>query len=228
MALSLFPQASRALSPSSTQSYQRFSVAQESQIGLGDFDDNVLGFIDAIQTTQTTAEYYAYHQGYVASFNGGFDLFPDTSHLFLVDAADGLSLFTVHDSPEDGSGGKTLMRVHILGDDADILVLDDPPEKDLAAPDNNFLIQHFWAGCCTDGFAVGSLDNDWQAFLKFAQKPTGISNWQAFSGSDDEPIDLDLVPHRWVRLEQVPEPSVILGLLTLGATGALIKRRATS
>lgn len=206
---------------------KRIRISQESQPHLGDFDANVLGFIDAIQTDQTAAGYYGYNQRRDASFSGGLNLISNTSHLFLVDATDGLSLFVVHDRPQDSGWGRASMQVDLLGDDADLLVMDDAPQYDrYIGQDSSFLLQHGWGTCCTDGFALGTLENDWQAFLQFTQTPTGLNNWQAFSGSDETPVDLELAVSQRVRLDvvDVPEPSTLIGLITLGTVGLLTRK----
>ncbi|NEO83320.1 MAG: PEP-CTERM sorting domain-containing protein [Spirulina sp. SIO3F2] len=210
---------------------KRIRISQESQPHLGDFDANVLGFIDAIQTKQTAAEYYGYNQQNDASFSGAFNLLSNTSHLFLVDAADGLSLFVVHDRPQDSGWGRASMQVDLLGDDADLLVMDDSPQYDrYIAQDSTFLIQHGWGTCCTDGFALGALENDWQTLLQFTQAPIGLQSWQAFADSNTTPIDLELAVHQRVRLdwvedaETIPEPSTLIGLMVLGIVGLLTRK----
>ena len=81
---------------------QTIRVSQESAPGLADFDANVLGTIQPFTTTGTAADFYDYGgvSGNADSYgnaNGASILSVDTSHLFLVSASDGLSLFIVHD-----------------------------------------------------------------------------------------------------------------------------------
>ena len=76
-----------------------------------------------------------------------------------------------------------------------------------------------WIGCCTDGYAIGSLDGDWALFGQFLATPTGISNWAAVS-SDFSMINLTLDPGRRVRLDlvSIPKPGTLL-LMAIGIVG---------
>jgi len=196
-------------------------VSQESAPGLGDFDDHVLGSIEAFSSSNTINETYNYRN---ASFNGPLDLTSNVSHLFLVEATDGLGLFSVHDRPRDGSGGNAQMQFDLQGDIASIISFDDPGEL-YTSDDTRFTAQNRWIPCCTDGFAIGTLESDWTMFAQFTSLPIGLSSWQAFSASDTESIGLVIDPGRRVRLDRfpevvdVPEPSAAIGLIALGLLG---------
>ena len=75
-------------------------VFQESTPGAGDFSANPLGTIQSFSTTGTLAAFYAYASEQFTN-TSSVTLTEDQSHLFLVDASDGLGLFVVHD---DGIG----------------------------------------------------------------------------------------------------------------------------
>jgi len=79
-----------AVSPAQAVIYR---VSQESSAGAGDFDANILGTINAYNTAGTIAQFYKYSIGFAASFNGSVGLTPNKSHLFLVNASDGLNLW---------------------------------------------------------------------------------------------------------------------------------------
>lgn len=108
----------------------RIRVSQESRPGAGDFDENVLGTIESADTGGVSAaEFYSYSEEYYYSFGGnGPRLRADTSQIFVVSAKEGLTLFIVHDSPDDEDGGIAVLRLKVEGDPdgADILVFDDP------------------------------------------------------------------------------------------------------
>ena len=95
-------------------------VAQESAAGAGDFDANVLGFVNPFNTPLTHAGFYQYNVPNGASYNGELNggPFPVSSltQVFLVNASDGLGLYVVHDNPNDGSGGSTQTRWNLTGD----------------------------------------------------------------------------------------------------------------
>lgn len=212
-------------------------VSQESSIGAGDFDNNILGFIDPFNTTKTAKNYYKYED---ASFNGPAPtLVKDQSHLFLVDAADGLSLFVVHNKPHPGFSneehGSANMRFDLSGDTADLKLVDDDISDKAERSDGGttFTSKHNWNRFRTDGLVIGSLDNDWEMLVQFTAASTGLTSWLADSSSGAS-VPLEIETGRRVRLDfapsppiSVPEPSSILGLLAFGTFGvsSLLKHK---
>lgn len=194
----------------------RIRVAQESAPGRGDFDKNILGYIDPYQEKEkAAADFYSYEALAQYSFNGPHPrLRDDTSHLFLVDTREGLSLFIVHDKPNDPDGGGAAMRLRVKGDPggARILIFDDPySEWDsyTAKPGGEeFRTWHRWFPCCTDGLVLGTLEGRWRVFLEFPPAEVhgggvtfhGLRRWRAFSASG-KIIDLRLEKGRRVRLD---------------------------
>jgi hypothetical protein len=187
-------------------------VSQESSAGAGDFDANILGFIDPFIIGLTTATFYQYGVPNGASYNGELNGGPNPvsslSQVFLVDAADGLSLVVVHDNPNDGTGGSTQTRWNLSGDTAAQLQADDPGEPlAVSSGGTQFDSTKNWAPCCTDGYAIGSLDGGWAMFGQFLALPAGIDQWAAVS-SDGGSIILELEVARRVRLDVFQPVSV--------------------
>lgn len=202
-------------------------VAQESSAGAGDFDANIIGSIDPFTTTLTNSGFFSYGNPFNASFCDGVvdncigrpSLISNESHLFLVDASDGLGVFIVHDKPNDGSGGSATNTFSLVGDTATVLVSDDPNE--FTGTGTNFTGNFNWIGCCTDGGVIGSLDGDWTMFLEF-DSFTGLTGWTAVSANSQDSVGLQLVNDRRVRLrsvsQQIPEPNT-LALIGIGLAG---------
>jgi hypothetical protein len=187
-------------------------VSQESSAGAGDFDANILGFIDSFFTGLSTAEFYQYGTPNGASYNGELNGGPlpvsSLSQVFFVDASDGLSLVVVHDNPNDGSGGSTRTQWDLSGDpDGAFVVVDDPGEGVLVNGPTQFVSSKTWFDCCTDGYAIGSLDGVWAMFGQFLASPTGIDQWAAVS-SDGGSISLELDVGRRVRFDTIQLVSV--------------------
>ncbi|MFC1491376.1 hypothetical protein ACFLQ0_02165 [Nitrospinota bacterium] len=194
----------------------RIRVAQESRPGAGDFDKNILGFIDAyFEKEKAASEVYSYEEVARYSFNGPHpSLRADTSHLFFVTTKEGLCLFIVHDKPNDEDGGVAVMRFRVKGDPdgARILVFDDPYSDwdsfNATSGGKEFFTWHRWFPCCTDGFVLGALEGSWKAYLEFPAKDAlaadntflGMKFWRAFS-ADGSHIALKLVKGRRVRLD---------------------------
>lgn len=200
-------------------------VSQESAAGAGDFDANVLGSIDPFVTALTAAAFYQYGTPNAASYNGELNGGPNPvsslSQAFFVSASDGLSLVVVHDNPNDGTGGSTRTRWNLTGDTAAQVVADDPGEPIVvSAGGTQFDSTKNWAPCCTDGYAIGSIDgSNWALFGSFLAQPTGITSWAAV-GSDFALTPLALDTGRRVRFDIVPAPGTValvgLGLLAAG------------
>ncbi|MFG0320221.1 MAG: hypothetical protein ACF8XB_23310, partial [Planctomycetota bacterium JB042] len=95
-------------------------VSQESSPGAGDFDANVLGYVELFPTASTVATQYSYDFPESDSYNGL--LIPqvaDRSNLALIETSDhGLSLFVYHDRavPNDADGGRAEMAFDLTGD----------------------------------------------------------------------------------------------------------------
>jgi len=215
-----------------------YRVSQESSAGAGDFDSNVLGFIDPFTWTGDTSDYYDYSSG---GFNDGvggrLTLTSNLSHLFLVDASDGLSLFVVHDKPADGSGGTALTKLELSGDTASLLVKDDnggwEPTIDVDGLGTQFTANHAWFDCCTDGLALGSLDGFFTMYVQFTAPSTGLgAGWAAISDDGSATGSaLSLTPSvgRRVRIDAIPdpipEPSTLAALISMGLVGLVIAWR---
>jgi hypothetical protein len=206
-------------------------VSQESAPGAGDFDANILGFIDPFPTGLTAAGFYNYGGGgNPVSYGGALPVLTlNQSHLFLVQGSDGLSLFIVHDRPNVANGGGAAqMQFDLLNDLAAILVRDDPGDGYASVGGNLFTSNHNWVTPNTDGLAIGSLDGAFTMFAQFTASPTGLLTWHALSANGST-IDLALEDGRRVRLDivAVPEPGTLLlcGLITAGVGGCALRRR---
>lgn len=213
---------------SSAQAASFIRIMQESSPGSGNFGSISTGMIQAFTTHGTTAEYYQYGKKFASSFSGSLlGLQTGRSHLFFVQASDGLSLFVVHSTPNNGTGGAAQMQVLLFGDTARLKFVDDIGEATSNAAGTVFNSNHAWLNCCTDGFALGSLDGNWQMDLQFLANPRGLNSWAAYS-ADGKIVPLSLQPGRKIRLRQAiaqtPEPSVLFSLALLGF-GAVAKGR---
>jgi hypothetical protein len=194
-------------------------VSQESAPGAGDFSANQLGTIESFSTTGTLAEFYTYSSEQFTN-TSSVTLTADQSHLFLVDASDGLGLFVVHD---DGivTGGNAEMTVDLLGGDTAIfLVKDDPAEQVYTENGTEFAVRQSWTLGFTDGYVIGSLDGNWTADVQFTDVTpiiggpiiNGLTTWAAISsdgvGGQTE-IMLTLAEDRRVRLNVIPIPAAV-------------------
>lgn len=206
-------------------------ISQESAPGVGDFDRNPFTLLEAYSTSKTAAEFYQYNIGYGASFNGSVEpLIAEQSRLFFLDAADGLSLFLIHDRPANSDGGSARMLFQLLGDTAELKISDDLAEATQNTNGTLFTTNFLWNSCCTDGLVIGSLDGNWQMSAHFTAKPIGLKSWYAYSATGSSKIPLSMQPNRRIRFQSsavaTPEPSYVIPL----ALGSLlfIQRRLKS
>ncbi|MFQ5329686.1 MAG: hypothetical protein ACE5D4_06845 [Thermodesulfobacteriota bacterium] len=129
-------------------------VSQESSVGSGDFDANVLGFVNSFSTTLTTSAFYRYGTPDAFSYNGDLNGGPATissmSQAFLLDASDGMSLVVVHDKANDGSGGRTQTQWNLSGDPSAAFVqVDDPSEGvSVTGAGTQFNSNKYWLAAC--------------------------------------------------------------------------------
>ncbi len=196
----------------------RIRVSQESRPGAGDFDENVLGTIESADAGGVSAaEFYSYSEEYYYSFGGnGPRLRADTSQIFVVSAKEGLTLFIVHDRPDDEDGGAAVLRLKVEGDPdgADILVFDDPfsdwDSYEIQLDQRLFITRHRWFPCCTDGLVLGTLEGSWRLFIEFPldddfygpETIQGMRFWTVLSAGGSE-IPLEMEKGRRVRLDPV-------------------------
>lgn len=185
--------------------------------------------IDTYSTSMTIADFYQYGSPDGASYNGHANGSPATqnglSQVFFVDASDGLSMAVVHDSAHDGSGGRAITSWSLSNDTAGFVVRDDPGESySTSGGGTSFATSQLWVSCCTDGFAIGSLENNWEMIGSHTLNSVtfGITDWQATS-ADGNDITLALVSGLNVRFDTVqpasaPATLALIGLGLLGLT----------
>lgn len=186
-----------------------YRLEQETAPNSGVFEK--VGNLTAFdQSSLSAAAAYAYGVANNFSYSGQVNGLPtainDGARIFLVETSDGLSLFMVLDGIGDGSGGSASLDWTVSGDTALSLVNDDSSE----APTTNgmdFSYDYAWASCCTDGFAIGSLDGDFGLEGTFTAY-SGLSVFEAVSG-DNSTIGLTLANNQSVRLSAVPVPAAL-------------------
>ena len=194
-------------------------VSQETRPGAGNFEDNVLGFAWALNTGATAAAFYKY--GLLGPNYGGSvpKLTANTSHLFFVNASEGLTLFVVHHTSHspltplrvlktifgvsgDGSSDtRAKTQFDVLDGTARLLLSDDPGEATENGGGTSFTGDQSWTPENTDGMVIGPLSITSTIIGQFTEQPTGVDRgWEVIS-ADGSTIRLHLVSGRRVRLD---------------------------
>lgn len=179
-------------------------VSQESSPGAGDFDRNILGFVKALQTTGNAADFYQYGKAGPNYGNSEPTLSANTSHVFFVNAADGLALFVVHNNTnhaENGGGGSARTRWELSGGKASVLKSDDYGEAGENSAGTVFTAFMSWLQSNTDGMVIGALPVGFTILGQFLEPPENLGGgWEVISG-DGSKVPLSLVPGQRVRLD---------------------------
>jgi hypothetical protein len=197
----------------------RVRVSNETSPGAGDFDSNVLGFIEALNTDGSVASFYRYNCGRYG--NTAPVLTPNASHLFFVNGSDGVALFVVHHAPNrntpqfSGWGGSVKNRFELSGGTASILVLDDggtyycddqPPDTRATETFSSeggtvFATDMYWPNSNTDGTVIGTLPVGFTILGQFTAPPRGLDGGWKIISADGTVYSLKIAPGQRIRLD---------------------------
>lgn len=185
-------------------------IAQESAPDAGDFDDNVLSVLLSQPFSGPATDFYAYDVPAGASWNGqSLKTIPERSHLLFADTVEGLTMFVVHDSPNNAGGGSANMSIEVFDDPDGVFYsfVDDPSEGSGCPPGSTSCTSVLaWSSCCTDGYALSGLDGGWSMLLDF-DSFSSMNEWVAYS-ADGSQTPLALETNRRVRLRQLALPDL--------------------
>jgi hypothetical protein len=195
---------------------QLIEIAQETEPGAGDFDANILGFVQAFPTTISPIQFYSYGVPEGDSWNGP-SLTPeaDRSHILFSTGPADLTMFVVHDRavPNDPDGGEAEMTFVIEDDPngAFISLRDDPASVEgspgyLEASPNLIQAGWSWGACCTDGLALSGIDPGATVLAGFEEFDgvagtapiEGLTEWVVYS-ADGTQVPLVLEEGRRLR-----------------------------
>lgn len=215
---------------------QVIEIAQESKPGAGDFDANILGLVQAIPSSISPAQFYAYNVPAGDSWNGpSLTPVPDRSHILFSTGPADLSMFIVHDSaiPNDPDGGEAEMTFTIEDDPngAFISVRDDPEFNEASTgyvEASPYLLRAAWSwnSCCTDGMALSGIEPGATVTAVFEEFDgvsetdpiRGLSEWVVYS-ADGTQIPLVLEEGRRLRARVVAPESCIEDITGDGEVG---------
>jgi hypothetical protein len=186
------------------QQILRIRVSQETSPGAGDFDRNVLGFIEALNTDGSAASFYRYE--YRRYGNTAPVLTSKTSHLFFVNGSDGVALFVVHNSPNRNESSSSPVaairaRFELSGGTASILQSDDRDEATSSGGGTVFTTRMLYPASNTDGMVVGTLPVGFTILGQFTEPPRGLEGGWLVISADGTVFPLQMVPGQRVRLD---------------------------
>ncbi len=182
-----------------------FSTTLLAQIGYyaeqGETSEGLPAFsvdLPVLEGTKSLSEFYDYDNAVYASSDTGLEV-AELSQFFLYrDTDDGsLGLVIIHDKPSDPNGGAVTFTIGPkteeetgLPDTATLAVSDDPGEFTVSAPSAKGVWG--WATCCTDGGAIGGLeDTEFSFWIDVSRPFSGITKWAARVGmGSDELVEL--------------------------------------
>lgn len=132
----------------------------------------------------TAVNYYKYGTPATSSANTGLEISQKTV-VFLYQEPSGLvSIFMIHDKPNDSGGGEiTMGAVGLVG--MSLLVFDDPGEdaanNKINATTGVGTLHWNWSPCCTDGAVIGYVSGPFCATFT-AKTVTGVDGWVVLDG----------------------------------------------
>ena len=133
----------------------------------------------------------------------------DSSRLFLWSGAKGLSLVTVHDKPDDGSGGAVSYDIlELPTDNGSWVIADDPPDFN----DGSTSPDWAWVGSKTDGGAFrGGLPGQsivispsFNASADRGPRSGTIDSWEVLTGRATDPRSIEVEMNKPLTI-RVPE-----------------------
>jgi hypothetical protein len=164
----------------------------------GTLYDGNLHYYRVLEKGQDIATWYAYDLFNNSSAAFGITV-SDTTRVFLyMDNTTGrLSLVVVHDKPNDGGGGVADWSFTGLPPTAALDVEDEPngggDTYDLDAVAGTLQVHWQWLICCTDGLAVGGLEQQsWSITItpSFGANDSGIITAMEFLHGDSDTPDV--------------------------------------
>ena len=114
--------------------------------------------VGAHESGGSLADFYAYDNPVMASSDTGLEVVERTTLLMHRDPEGGLGLVVIHDAPDNADGGSATWVLSGLPEGAVVEVYDDPPEVQDPYDLETGTFQWVWSTCCTDGMALGGLD----------------------------------------------------------------------
>ncbi|MFC7044787.1 hypothetical protein ACFQH6_04565 [Halobacteriaceae archaeon GCM10025711] len=138
---------------------------------------------------QRVEDFYNYGYPDGASANTPTDLEKrNTSRIFFYSGPRGISLVFIHDAPNDGSGGQTVMHFDTLPSEGRWILPDDPGETYTRTQ-----ARWGWAPCCTDGGVYhGGFDSNVAPVQITPDFNHGIDTWELLSGNAENPTVTEL------------------------------------
>ncbi len=191
-------------------------VMQESAPGAGDFEQQVLGEIEAFPTSVSIADYYSYGKPAAAAFNGDLPISAGTMNVAIVDGPEGSTLVLVY-AATGARPGHAEANIHLFGDatGGEMSVQDDPDSDQgdsyFNIPSGTFFFGVWdWEASETDGCAITGIEDAEFVHMNIGEidgdpltpPVLGLSGGLVLSASG-KGVRIDPEPYRRIRLQPV-------------------------
>jgi hypothetical protein len=160
-----------------------------------------------LSKAESAVDYYTYNTPFASSGDPDFGTVSSVGFIWLYEdtLTEKLSLGTIFDKPNDGSGGMVEMTFTGVPPSGSVDLKDDPGNV-LTVTGGDWV----WHPCCTDGGVIGGLEGEFWEIVLTLDSATGVDQWFFLNGpSAVNPISIPLDMSDDLVVSAIPGPRIV-------------------